>query len=62
MLAIMTSKWLLLEREHEKLTLTLSLFTYFLSPSLQVIYVGSPCLNLAKNILKGERDKLFYWS
>lgn len=55
MLAILTSKWVLLEREHEKLALTLSLFTHFLSPSLQVSYVCSTSLNLAK-IFKKEKE------
>lgn len=42
MLAILTSKWVLPEREHEKLALTLSLFTYILSSSLQDIYIYIP--------------------
>lgn len=55
MMAILTSKWVFLEREHEKLALTLSLFTHFLSSSLQVSYVCSTSSNLAK-IFKKEKE------
>lgn len=57
MMAILTSKWVLLEREHEKLALTFYPFSLIFITSFVCMF---HIFKLGKNIQKGERDKLFY--